>query len=104
MRHDPAPAEQLLRQHLRAHRLAGLKFRRQVPVGHYVADFLCHDTKLIIELDGPSHDLRREHDETRTAWLHEQGYRVIRFVNEEVHADVVSVLRTILRECGLPDQ
>ncbi|MEA2736245.1 MAG: hypothetical protein QOE14_2696 [Humisphaera sp.] len=100
MRHVAAPAEGILWQHLRAHRLDGLKFRRQVPVGRYIADFLCHEMKLIVELDGPSHDERAEHDEKRTEFLERQGYRVIRFLNEDVHDDVVAVLRTILRECG----
>ena len=53
-----------------------------------------------MELDGPSHEERAEHDEERTAYLARQGLRVIRFLNDDVHGDVVAVLRTILRECG----
>jgi very-short-patch-repair endonuclease len=100
MRADSAPAEQILWQHLRGRRLDGVKFRRQVPVGPYVVDFVCHETKLVVELDGASHEERVEHDAERTAYLGQQGLRVIRFLNEDVHRDVVAVLRTILRECG----
>src|SRR5688572_28287283 len=101
MRHvTAAPAEQILWQHLRGRRLDGLKFRRQVPVGPYVADVICHETKLVVELDGPSHEGRAAHDEERTAYLEQQGLRVIRFLNEDVHQDVVAVLRTILRKSG----
>jgi very-short-patch-repair endonuclease len=87
---------------LRSRKLNGLKFRRQVPVGHYIADFLCIETKVILELDGPSHDESEEEDVRRTRWLNEQGYRVVRFLNEHVQQDIDAVLRTILRECGLP--
>lgn len=58
---------------------AGAKFSRQMPLGPYFADFLCRELRLVIELDGPSHDLRPEHDATRDAWMHSQGYRVLRF-------------------------
>lgn len=102
LRSQDVPAEEKLWNELRNRKLAGLKFRRQVPVGTYVADFLCHETKLIVELDGPSHDQRTDHDESRTAFLESKGYRVIRFLNEDVHGDMTAVLRTILRECGRP--
>jgi very-short-patch-repair endonuclease len=72
MRHESVPAEAVLWQHLRGRRLGGLKFRRQLPVGRYVADFLCHEEKLVVELDGPSHDDRVEHDSKRTAFLEQQ--------------------------------
>lgn len=67
---------------LRDRQLEGLRFRRQVPLGPYVADFCCHALKLVIELDGGVHRLREERDAARDAWLGEQGFEVLRFPNE----------------------
>jgi very-short-patch-repair endonuclease len=64
--------------------LAGLKFKRQVPVDRYVVDFLCTDGKLIIEIDGGQHDQQRERDNIRTATLEAMGYLVLRFWNNDV--------------------
>jgi very-short-patch-repair endonuclease len=72
---------------LRGRRLAGFKFRRQVPVGRYVADFLCREANLIVELDGASHVEREEHDAIRTAKLERSGFRVLRFDNARVLTD-----------------
>ncbi len=74
-------AEEALWQALRGSRLDGLKFRRQVPIGIYTADFLCVSAKLIVELDGAPHDSeqRQKRDKERDAWLDSQGYRVLRF-------------------------
>ena len=68
----------------------------------YVADFVCAEIKLIVELDGPSHEQTEERDAERTHWLESQGYRVIRFINDDVYRHTDAVLRTILRECGRP--
>jgi very-short-patch-repair endonuclease len=100
LRAETVVAEHKLWQRLRNRQLDGVKFRRQVPIGKYVADFVCQEAKLILELDGPTHDEREEHDEQRTHWLTSHGYRVIRFANEDVHRHTEAVLRTILRECG----
>jgi very-short-patch-repair endonuclease len=100
LRAETAPAEQKLWQRPRDRQLDGLKFRRQVPLGQYVADFVCREARLVVELDGPSHDEREDHDAQRTLFLEAQGLRVIRFLNEDVHQDIDAVLRTILRECG----
>ena len=69
------------------------KFQRQKPIGLYVADFICYDAHLIIELDGDSHsgDEAYLHDERRTKYLNEQGFRVLRFTNRDVHAHFDSV-------------
>jgi very-short-patch-repair endonuclease len=69
---------------LRDRRLGGLKFRRQVPIGPYVADFACLRHRLIVEADGPFHDPIR--DARRDSWLQGQGFRVLRFSNREVDA------------------
>jgi very-short-patch-repair endonuclease len=83
-RRTPARAEEMLWRALRARNLDGHKFRRQVPLGPYVADFLCLEARLIVELDGPPHDdpTQQAHDARRTAWLAAQGFRVLRFSND----------------------
>ncbi len=83
LRNAATPAERLLWQYL-ARRQLGAKFCRQMPVGPYIADFLCREEKLIVELDGFSHDCRPDHDAARDHWLIQQGYRVLRFTNEEM--------------------
>ncbi len=100
MRSHSAPAEGKLWQRLRNRKLDGLKFRRQDPIGPYIVDFVCMSERLIVELDGPSHDERQDHDAARTRWLESEGYRVLRFLNEDVHRSIDDVLRTILRACG----
>jgi len=100
MRHDPAPAEQKLWHCLRAKRLDGLKFRRQHPIGPYIADFYCHECRLVVEADGESHCARQDADERRTEWLNARDYRVARFTNPEIHDNLEGVLIEILRLCG----
>ena len=69
---------------LRDRRLEGLKFRRQLPLGPYIADFACPSIRLIVELDGGVHSLRAESDAVRDAWLTANGRTVMRFENEAV--------------------
>jgi very-short-patch-repair endonuclease len=88
-------AEMRLWQALRAHRLMGLSFRRQTPIGRFIVDFVCHDRWLVIELDGGQHaesakDLERDH------WLKSKGYRVLRFWNSDVLKNPTGVLESIL--------
>jgi very-short-patch-repair endonuclease len=90
------PAEQLLWQALKGKQLNGLKFRRQHPLGSFIADFFCAEHKLIIELDGAVHKQQTEYDDARTHKLEEFGYRVIRFRNQEVSANLDAVLERIL--------
>lgn len=91
-------AEEILWKHLRNNKLKGLKFRRQHPLDIYIADFYCHQKKLIIELDGGIHDTpeQREYDEGRTFELEEKGFKILRFRNEEVINDLENVLERIL--------
>ncbi|WP_245331643.1 DUF559 domain-containing protein [Bradyrhizobium sp. NAS80.1] len=86
LRREMTRAERLLWRYLKADRLAGLAFRRQTPMGHYIADFVAHSSKLIVELDGESHDFeeRIRHDERRDQWFASRGYRVLRFTNDDV--------------------
>ncbi|MCI0429784.1 MAG: DUF559 domain-containing protein, partial [Rhodospirillales bacterium] len=88
-------AERKLWSLLRHKQLEGFRFRRQVPLGRYVADFACMSARLVIELDGGQHAERTEHDERRTAWMASIGYRVLRFWNGEVFTNSESVLETI---------
>jgi very-short-patch-repair endonuclease len=85
--------------HLRDRRLVNLKFRRQMPVGTYIADFVCLEGRVIVELDGGQHAEQADYDEKRTAWLNEQGFKVLRFWNNEVMENLAGVLEAIATEC-----
>jgi very-short-patch-repair endonuclease len=95
-------AEWRLWYRLRAHRFLGLGFRRQVPMGHYIVDFVCEQSSLIVELDGGQHAETHAHDAERTRWLEERGYRVIRFWNNDVLANTEGVLEAIAAALNLP--
>ena len=98
LRRTAKPVERLLWRYLSRSQL-GAKFSRQMPVGPFFADFLCRQHKLIVELDGYSHDIQPERDVMRDAYLRRAGYRVLRFSNEDVsHATeaVVTVIREAL--------
>jgi very-short-patch-repair endonuclease len=84
-------AERRIWQILRWHQTEGYKFRRQVPIGRYIADFVCHETRLIVEIDGSQHDRSSPQEAERTAFLQNEGYRMLRFWNNEVleHIDGV---------------
>ena len=99
MRHKQAPAEKIMWYCLRDRRLNGFKFRRQFPVGKYVADFCCPACNVIVELDGTSHFEQEEHDAERTQWLADQGYHVVRYSNPDVHQYLEAVLNNLLKEC-----
>jgi very-short-patch-repair endonuclease len=93
LRSDMTDAERKLWYRLRAHRLNGTSFRRQVPIGRYIADFVCLQARLIIEVDGGQHGTER--DAKREAWLRGQGFHVLRFWNNDVHANIDGVLQVI---------
>ena len=98
LRSDSTEAERKLWLHLRGNRLEGWKFRRQVPIGRYIVDFLCLDAKLVIEVDGGQHDAHRAKDEARTRAIEQFGFRVVRFWNNDVLANTAGVLEQILIE------
>jgi very-short-patch-repair endonuclease len=81
---------------LRDRRLLRYKFRRQRPIGHYIADFACIEHRLVIELDGGQH-ADDTADAQRTAWLESRDWRVIRFWNNDVLGNTAGVIETILR-------
>ena len=101
LRKDAPFPEPLLWTRLRNRQVGSLYFRRQHPVGQYIVDFYCAATKLVIELDGESHDDRRQYDAERTTFLESQGLRVIRFADDHVLNDLDGVVDVIAQECGL---
>ncbi len=103
MRHSPTEAEAVLWRLLRDRRLASHKFRRQQPIGSFIADFVCFEGRLVVEADG-SHHADCARDGARTAWLEAEGFGVLRFWNSEIIGIGEAVLMTIvsrLRESPL---
>jgi very-short-patch-repair endonuclease len=96
LRREMTNAERFLWFILREHRLAGLSFRRQVPIGPFIADFVCQQHRLIIEIDGGQHAADPLRDQPRDEWLRSKGYRVLRFRNMEVLRNRPAVLQTIV--------
>ena len=94
--------EVLMWQALRRRGLAGLRFRRQHPIGPYILDFYCDEFRLAVEIDGQSHDHpdRIDRDRHRTDWLNRQGIRVIRLAARDVLADMDGALGVIRRAVG----
>jgi very-short-patch-repair endonuclease len=82
-------------KHLRSRRLAGFKFRRQEAIEPYVVDFVCLETKLVVEADGGQHAERTEQDSARTEYLESLGYKVVRFWNHEILGNTDGVLERI---------
>lgn len=95
-RNNPTEAERLLWLMIKGGRL-GRNFKRQHIIGCFIADFVCIETKLIVEIDGGYHSLpdQQVSDDERTAWLESQGFRVIRFTNAEVMQNTTNVLQQI---------
>jgi very-short-patch-repair endonuclease len=95
-------AESLLWYALRGRRLCGLKFRRQYPIEPFIADFVCVEKQLVVEVDGGYHDDIYQKDKSRQEKIEAKGWEVIRFSNEEVLGDIESVAIAIARHLGLP--
>lgn len=95
LRSNMTDVEKILWQYLRAKRFSKTKFRRQQVLGNYIVDFVCFSSKVIIELDGSQHFEHQEYDEERTRFLNLQGFKVLRFWNNEVYASLESVLDSI---------
>jgi very-short-patch-repair endonuclease len=94
LRNAATPAERLLWRYLSRAQL-GAKFSRQMPAGPFFADFLCRERRLIVELDGFSHDVQPERDVIRDRFLNEAGYRVMHFPNAQVMGNVEGVIAAI---------
>jgi very-short-patch-repair endonuclease len=95
LRNNPTEAERTLWKHLRLRQLEGQKFRRQVPLGRYIVDFVCIEKRLIIEVDGGQHSEMAVTDAKRTLWLQAHGFRVLRFWNHQVLAEIEAVVESI---------
>ena len=95
LRKNLTEAEKRLWWRLRRRQVQECQFRRQAPIGNYVVDFVCFAKRLIIELDGGQHANRRNLDEARTLWLESQGFRVLRFWNNDIFDNVDGVLSRI---------
>jgi very-short-patch-repair endonuclease len=100
LRRDQTDAERRLWTHLRGRNLEGFKFRRQVPIDRYVADFACIEARLVVELDGGQHAAQEDYDAARTLVLEQAGFEVLRFWNFQVMQELDGVpeeVRTKLR-------
>jgi very-short-patch-repair endonuclease len=95
LRSNMTDAERRLWYFLRAHRFNGTKFKRQAVIGKYIVDFVCFEKHLVIEVDGGQH-ADNETDRRRTRWLEDQGFRVLRFWNNEVLQNTVGVPDSIM--------
>ena len=96
LRRDMTDAETKIWQRLRAHRFSGFSFRRQFPVGPYIVDFICLDERLIIEIDGGQHESAQAADDAkRDAWLRGEGFRILRFWNNDVLKSLDGVLERV---------
>jgi very-short-patch-repair endonuclease len=93
--------ERILWEKLRASRM-GFRFKRQHPISHFISDFYCHKAKLVIEIDGRSHESQIEYDQNRTLVIEEFGLNVIRFTNQEIDDNIDSVVETIKRYLAHP--
>jgi very-short-patch-repair endonuclease len=97
LRKNTTDSERRLWQELRRCQVDGFKFRRQAPIGNYVVDFVCFERTLVIELDGGQHAEQLEFDNSRTDWLNKEGFRVLRFWNNQVFAELEGVMEIIWR-------
>ena len=99
LRKNLTEAEHKLWYHLRRGNLKEWRFRKQVPLGKYIVDFICYTKNLIIEIDGGGHneEVTLQYDAVRTTWLESQGYLIQRFWNHEVLCHIEEVLEEILR-------
>lgn len=104
LRIEMTPEESRLWYLLRDRRFFGYKFRRQMPIGPYIVDFACFKASLIVELDGGQHQDDVEYDQRRSAFLNDNGWKVIRFWNNEFRSNEEGVLKVILEhlQCLMP--
>jgi very-short-patch-repair endonuclease len=101
LRSGMTDSERMLWRALRGKQLNGRRFRRQHPIGQYIADFACIEQKIVIELDGGQHQEQLAHDEQRSAYLRAHGWRVLRFWNNEVLSNLDGVLTVIAENLTL---
>jgi len=100
LRQNMTEAETRVWQILRSHQMRGCKFRRQAPIGRYIADFVCQEARLIVEVDAGQHDRSSPREAQRVGFLQNEGCRILRFWNNEVLANLDGVHATIAEELG----
>lgn len=99
LRKKMTPSETKLWAALRDRRYVKLKFRRQQPIGPFIADFCCWDKKVILELDGDSHAGKEYYDSARQKWLEHAGWTVLRFWDSEIYENIEGVMQAIFNAC-----
>ncbi|MGH8175706.1 MAG: endonuclease domain-containing protein [Steroidobacter sp.] len=97
LRRNQTDAEKLLWYRLRDRRLNGYKFRRQLPIGPYVADFVCMSARLVVELDGGQHAEHANYDRERERYIRSERFEILRFWNNDVMSNLNGVLDVLLR-------
>ena len=105
LRKRPTRSEQILWTEVRNRKILGKKFLRQYPIffdylsqkRYFIADFYCHENRLVVEIDGKSHDQQKEYDELRTYIINNLGIEVVRFRNEDIEREIDKVLETLKR-------
>jgi len=102
MRREATAGERKLWSHLRRKSIGGVRFRRQHPLFGFIADFCCAEARIVVELDGDSHAARADYDRWRTRELNRRGYRVVRFLNQEVIENIEGVIEKIWEEIQAP--
>ena len=99
LRNNATDVELVLWQHLRRSKLEGVKFRRQQPIEDYIVDFVSFSPKLVIELDGSQHFDKQDYDQARDDCLRKNGFKVLRFWNNDIFENIEGVLEVIRRQC-----
>ena len=102
LRKRSTSAEKLLWQQLRGSELEGHKFRRQQPVGPYILDFVNFEKRIVIELDGGQHAIKKGSDKNRDAWLKAEGFKVLRFWNNDIFENLEGILEVIRKRLISP--
>jgi very-short-patch-repair endonuclease len=95
LRKRPTDAEKLLWKHLRGKQLENYKFRRQQPIDNYIVDFVCFEKRIVIEVDGGHHSIEIKKDNERNCYLRKQGFKILRFWNNEVMRNINGVMEVI---------
>ena len=102
LRKQSTDAERKLWRHLRNRNFKEFKFRRQQPLGSYIVDFVCFEKRLIVEVDGGQHSEQVKYDSERDKWLESQGFRVLRFWNNQLLGQTEAVSEVILEALEHP--
>ncbi len=101
MRKEPTEAERRFWNAVRAHRLEGMGFRRQLPIAGYIVDYACASHMIIVELDGSQHADNQDYDAIRSARLEADGWTILRFWNDDILHDLDNACRHILKTAGV---